>query len=470
MAAKFYLGPQGPDDLCTVFVRVQAKNPKVSIRLATGIKMAEKVFNSPAGSLNRQKFCKDPDIAKAFAMMEEINQQVYAKLDKGVAMKSQDLRELIDDVRLSDIRAAEAQKEEEEKRRKAEEKKMTLSKYIEQYLKEIKAGARQTDSGKCYSPETIRTIVTSVNQWKAFQKKKHKVYDFDDVDMKCYYDFTTFLKTKTKKKGDEEVFAGYSINTVGKCIKQLKAILNAAETEGYHHNAIYKNKKFKGTRVEVDNVYLTKEELQKLMDLKFEKPGTGMEIARDIFMVGCWTAQRVSDYNNISKDSIQTLVKRSIEDVPNPDKPGETMEVIKKKEITYISIRQQKTGAKVAIPCSTQLLEILKKYDFQMPHLEDQVINRYLKDLCKAAGIDDMVEIEETKGGTPKKVWKPKYDLVHTHTARRTGATLMYLSGMDVYDIMKITGHSSPVMLKKYIKADQLTVVEKITDKYDYFD
>ena len=124
----------------------------------------------------------------------------------------------------------------------------------------------------------------------------------------------------------------------------------------------------------------------------------------------------------------------------------------------------------MAIPCSTQLLEILKKYDFQMPHLEDQVINRYLKDLCKAAGIDDMVEIEETKGGTPKKVWKPKYDLVHTHTARRTGATLMYLSGMDVYDIMKITGHSSPVMLKKYIKADQLTVVEKITDKYDYFD
>ena len=64
----------------------------------------------------------------------------------------------------------------------------------------------------------------------------------------------------------------------------------------------------------------------------------------------------------------------------------------------------------------------------------------------------------------------PKYQLVHSHTARRTGATLMYLSGMDVFDIMKVTGHSSPQMLKKYIKADELEVVEKLIGKYNYFD
>ncbi len=46
----------------------------------------------------------------------------------------------------------------------------------------------------------------------------------------------------------------------------------------------------------------------------------------------------------------------------------------------------------------------------------------------------------------------------------------MCLSGMDIYDIMKITGHTSPAMLRKYIKAENLTVVEKITDKYNYFD
>ena len=64
----------------------------------------------------------------------------------------------------------------------------------------------------------------------------------------------------------------------------------------------------------------------------------------------------------------------------------------------------------------------------------------------------------------------PKNELIKTHTARRTGATLMYLAGMDIYDIMKITGHTSPAVLKKYIRADELQVVDKIKGKYNHFD
>lgn len=81
----------------------------------------------------------------------------------------------------------------------------------------------------------------------------------------------------------------------------------------------------------------------------------------------------------------------------------------------------------------------------------------------------EKVEIETTKGGTPKKEMVEKYKLIHSRTARRTGATLMYLAGVDLYDIMKVTGHTSPAMLKKYIKVDNLKVVENLTDKYDYF-
>ena len=46
----------------------------------------------------------------------------------------------------------------------------------------------------------------------------------------------------------------------------------------------------------------------------------------------------------------------------------------------------------------------------------------------------------------------------------------MYLAGIDYYDIMHVTGHTSPAMLKKYIKADSIEVAAKITDKYSYFD
>lgn len=191
--------------------------------------------------------------------------------------------------------------------------------------------------------------------------------------------------------------------------------------------------------------------------------------ARDIFMVGVWTAQRVSDYNNISRDDIQSYQMRSIVDEPDPENPGKTIARIVTSDVTVINIRQKKTGAKVTVPCSPDLKRILEKYDYQLPHLEDQVINKYIKEIAKKAKLTETVEIEETKGGTPKMVKYKKWELIHTHTARRTGATLMYLSGMDIYDIMKITGHSSPAMLKKYIKADQLEVVDKIMNKYDYF-
>jgi cupin superfamily acireductone dioxygenase involved in methionine salvage len=133
-----------------------------------------------------------------------------------------------------------------------------------------------------------------------------------------------------------------------------------------------------------------------------------------------------------------------------------------------ILLRRQ-TGAKVSIPSKAELKAILEKYNYQMPHLEDQVINRYIKEVAQLAGLTDKVEIETTKGGTPKKEMIEKYKIVHTHTALRTGATLMYLAGIDLYDIMKVTGHTTPTMLKKYIKADSLEVVEKLADKNDYF-
>ena len=93
-----------------------------------------------------------------------------------------------------------------------------------------------------------------------------------------------------------------------------------------------------------------------------------------------------------------------------------------------------------------------------------------MKDICRLAGLDEIIEIQTTKGGKAIKELKRKWELVQSHTARRTGATLMYLAGMDYYDIMRITGHTSPTMLKKYIKADSLEVAYKITEKYSYFD
>lgn len=392
------------------------------------------------------------------AKMDAIKKNMDAVLKRETPITKEEMREIIDAVVFAEAREAQKRKKEEKAKKEAEAKRMTLNKFIELYKNQVEYGGRQTDKGRNYAPATVKSIKQAMKQFELFQTEKKRTYDFKDIDMNFYYDYTAYLKNKN-----------YSINSVGKCIKELKAIMNAAEVEGYHTNNAWKDKKFKGTRVEIDSIYLTQEDLDKMMDVDLSKYEEGHTIARDIFMVGVWTAQRVSDYNNIKKEDFSTLTKNVMREEDDPKKPGEKKAWIEKQEITYLNIRQKKTGAKVAIPCNTQLKAILEKYSYQLPHLEDQVINRYIKEVAEAAGLTELVEIETTKGGTPQKEKIQKCKLIHTHTARRTGATLMYLAGVDVYDIMKVTGHSSPAMLKKYIKADSLKVVEKLTDKYDYF-
>ena len=57
-----------------------------------------------------------------------------------------------------------------------------------------------------------------------------------------------------------------------------------------------------------------------------------------------------------------------------------------------------------------------------------------------------------TKGGMKTIVTKPKHDLIGTHTARRSFATNLFLSGFPVKMIMKITGHQKESTFYGYIK------------------
>lgn len=470
MAATMLLGPVSKEGLAQIFVRVQDFNHKIQIKQATGLYISPVVWEKRNDEKALDKYRKNNDIMNTLASASEIRRTINARFESGDLLDKDEVRAIVQSiVYREEIAAAEAEKE-EKARQEAWENRVTLFKFIDKYIEEVSNGGRQTANGTNYSPNTVKSIKQALTQFRNFCKWKKKEYDFDDIDMQFYYDYTAYLKKELKDRKGNVVKKAYNVNSVGKCVKELKVVMYTAESEGHHKNDVWKDKRFKGTRIDVDSIYLTKDDLAAIQATDLSKYDKGHEWARDIFMAGVWTAQRVSDYNNISKDQIETHTKRWIEDVPDPEHPGQTKPEIRTREIMFINIRQQKTGAKVSIPVSTELKAILEKYDFQLPHLEDQVINRYLKDICQCAGLTEEVEIVETTGGTPVRVKKPKYELVHTHTARRTGATLMYLSGMDVYDIIKITGHTSPVMLRKYIKADKLEVIEKITEKYNYFD
>ena len=150
-----------------------------------------------------------------------------------------------------------------------------------------------------------------------------------------------------------------------------------------------------------------------------------------------------------------------------------------------IRLTQVKTKALVVIPILDPKLQILlEKYSYNVPSLCDVVLNRYIKNICHrlAETVPSLATMERTKltktevlreqkarmegkelfmydkQGYPIK---PKWELVQSHTARRTTITNMYLSGnYTLGQMMFVSGHKKEKTFYNYIKAS----VEELAD------
>jgi len=99
---------------------------------------------------------------------------------------------------------------------------------------------------------------------------------------------------------------------------------------------------------------------------------------------------------------------------------------------------------------------IAERLNYQFPaSLTNQGTNRNLKELCKIVGFTETVRIEQLRGAGLVIEQKPKYDLIRTHTARRTYATILYDGGMALERIVELMTHTDAATTKRYIKEDQ---------------
>lgn len=76
---------------------------------------------------------------------------------------------------------------------------------------------------------------------------------------------------------------------------------------------------------------------------------------------------------------------------------------------------------------------------------------KILPKLGKLAGLDEMFEKTTIKGVIKTNIQVKKYELISTHTARRSFATNAYLSGVPTFLIMSILGMKTEAVLMKYI-------------------
>jgi integrase len=263
------------------------------------------------------------------------------------------------------------------------------------------------------SVNTIKTYTTTMRLLKIYAEDKG-MFNFSDINMDWYFDFTSWCN---------EV-RNYNPSTIGKHIKVLKSWLRKAEEDGLHDSKFYKHKDFRKPSYLSDTIYLNKGELQSILNLNLTKR-VELDRIRDLFLIGAWTGLRFSDFNRLTANNIND---------------------------GFIRIKTSKTSSTAVIPINNVVRKILAKYDNMVPNgYANQYMNRQLKVICKLAGINSIETKTEFLNGTKLITEVKKWQLVCTHTARRSFATNMY-GLVPNNTIMAITTHKTETAFLRYLR------------------
>ena len=417
---KFLTRTEEPK-MAPVYIRYRDGN-KTDIWILTPYKMFPEYWNN-----KKQEFKKNMLYTGVFTEkkarelkrdFDKLKDTILDEYDKHTSTVTSDwLKKIIDNFYYKKTKGAE-----------------NFNQYVERFVKEAADGTRLANSGNTkikYRYGSLRVLQGFKLSFELFCGGKQ--YEFDDINIDTYNAFIQFFY-------DRNCGANY----IGKHIKSWKTIMRKAREEGLHKNSDTELKAFKTLSEETDKIYLTEGELKAIYDLDLADVKTLKQVrpdmannkqlreSRDVFLTGCYLAQRYSDYKRITKDMIKVIDGRK-----------------------YVEIIQQKTGTKCIIPLRPEADNILQRYDYTLPKTFEQKVNKDIKDIGELADITEIILREKNRGGKIVKTKVKKCELIVSHTARRSGCTNMFLAGIPSLKIMKISGHKSEREFLRYLRVSQ---------------
>lgn len=274
-----------------------------------------------------------------------------------------------------------------------------------------------SDSRATKANWTIKGYLCTKRKLLKFSKAKNYPVTFESIDYNFYEAFVNYMLRDLKNLN----------NTVGKYIKNLKVFLVYATEHEYTHQN-YNLKKFKVFNDEADTIHLSESELMTIYRKEFSKR---LMPVKDIFCFACFTGLRFADIDKISNTHIKD---------------------------NYIEIKTEKTKDTIRIPLNYYAKCILEKYagmfkDKPLPTgLTNQKTNEYLKEIGELSKINEVIRIEQFNGSNRVVTNKLKFELITTHTARRTFVTLALEKGIRAEVVMAMTGHKNYKSFMKYVK------------------
>jgi integrase len=230
-------------------------------------------------------------------------------------------------------------------------------------------------------------------------------------------------------------------------LERLKAVCFYAESRGEVISNQVKNLTKGVKKHATDNVYLTLEDIDKIIALEIEDKE--LDIARDWLVISCFIGQRSISLLNLTRENI--------------NRPQ-----------LLITLKQVKTGVNVTIPILPQVQTILDKYNVNFPPRLKQTdrynyhqYNTLIKQVCKLANISEVSKGRGRKGEgiMSKVVSKPKHELITSHIGRRSFATNFY-GKMNMQSIMAITGHKTESSFLLYINKGRVVDTDALRKEF----
>lgn len=276
-----------------------------------------------------------------------------------------------------------------------------------------------------WSFNTVKTVRNIGNLIKQFPLIK----TFKDINDETLREFVAWQQThrvseNTFKTGQ----SGYANPVIIKNSRIFKWFLEWAAEKGYISGDIVA--KFKPSLKSIDKpvVFLEWDELLQMESYPFEDDE--MRRARDFFCFCCFTSLRYSDALALKKTSIY----------------GDHFEIV-----------SQKTDKILKIDLNTHSRKIIERYkdepgDYVLPRFTITRLNVLVKRLGEELHIDTPISVMQYYGNRKVERTLKKWELLSTHSGRRTFVCNALALGIAPHIVMKWTGHSNFESMKPYME------------------
>lgn len=498
--ANFFLQTTKKSGTATLYVRIN--RPALGVRqwyVNTEIKVdVVEWTKAQSGAKYLAKYLSTEE-GKKVQTLTDIVDGVIKNFFDGIKTVNKGSKDLLCD-RIKSVVRLDSDKAEEEVRQreldavkaKAEEEKNRLcivANYYADFMTRISSGElRQGRDNSKYRETSLSVWKTFGNHLSGYLEYKRRMdITFDDINKSFADGFTNYLESK-----------GLMLGTINQQVNCFRRLCSAAAEDEKNKNLISLKVWHSHEEKDADKraeIVLSESEIDELYQMKLD----GLrEQVRDMWCLGYFCGQRVSDYSRLTKDNF-TQTRGGLD---------------------VIVLQQQKTSKELIIPIiDDRVFEICEKYDYNFPALTRDTQNRFIKIVAKELSetvpslkewsrtllalrernkeesyisMKKRLEAGEKLNGEESKryrrmalyaeehesgdmlykrdnsgaVIRQRWELITCHTSRRSQVTNMYDSGIfDVKDIMSVSGHTTIRNFERYLKRDAVSQAESLAEK-----